>query len=52
VLNPNEVLKDEAVRARRVEQLKQLYAEREESEVSPFDDGSADLQNFVFDNLW
>lgn len=52
MLNPNEVLKDEALRAKRVEQLKRLYEEREATEVSPFDDGSADLQNFVFDNLW
>lgn len=52
MLNPNEVLADDALRAKRVEQLKQLYAEREATEVSPFDDGSADLQEFVFDNLW
>lgn len=52
MLNPNEVLKDETVRAKRVEQLKRLYEEREPLEISPFDDGSADLDEFVFDNLW
>lgn len=37
---------DSPMRKARVEQLKSLYAERELSEVSPFVDGSADIEKF------
>lgn len=37
---------DSPMRKARVEQLKSLYAEREVSEVSPFVDGSADIEKF------
>lgn len=35
------------LRIARVEQLAILYAERMEQEISPFDDGSADLDKFL-----
>ncbi len=38
---------DSPIRIARVAQLEQLYLEREEAEISPFDDKSADLKTFL-----
>lgn len=41
---------DSPVRIARVAQLERLYRELEPLEISPFDDGSADLKTFLEDN--